>query len=117
MEFFNINITLSVINVIKLSVSYYIIGCNNALPLPVRRRWSLQAIPSTRHQRTLRDHGYGLVYHAVCLFTAQLSPGTHSSRAQTAGSRWVAWVPGSAPRWCTRPKTVTHPTLTGPGVE
>jgi len=31
-------------------------------------------------QRTLRDHGYGLVYHAICLFTLSLlSLDTHSS--------------------------------------
>jgi len=30
-------------------------------------------------QPTLRDHGYGLGYHAMCLFTPQLLPGTHSS--------------------------------------
>ena len=40
----------------------------NVLLLPVCRRWSPQASPA-RHQRTLRDHGYGLVYHAICLFT------------------------------------------------
>jgi len=27
------------------------------------------------HQGTLRDHGYGLTYHAMCLFTPQLSLG------------------------------------------
>ena len=31
------------------------------------------------NQQTLRDHGYELVYHAISLFTPQLSPGTHSS--------------------------------------
>ena len=36
----------------------------------VRRRWSAQTIPLARHQRTLRDHGYGLVYHAIWLFTS-----------------------------------------------
>jgi len=51
-------------------------------------------------QRTLRDHGYGLVYLAICLFTPQLSPGTHFSLT-TDGT-------GTAPRWFTHQKTVTH---------
>ena len=48
-------------------------------------------------QQTLQDHGYGLVYHAICLFTPQLSLGTHSSLTtewQRVGSGWVgpgAW--------------------------
>ena len=29
---------------------------SNALPFPVSRRWSPQANPTARHQRTLRDH-------------------------------------------------------------
>jgi len=35
---------------------------------------------------TLRDHGYGLVYHGMYLFTTQLLPGTHSSLPQWVGS-------------------------------
>jgi len=30
-------------------------------------------------QQTLRDHGYGQTHNAICPFTPQLSPGTHSS--------------------------------------
>ena len=47
---------------------------SNALSLPVRRRWFPQASSPARHQRMLQDHGYGLVYHVICL-----SLGTHSS--------------------------------------
>jgi len=46
---------------------------SNVLPLPARRRWSPLSSPSARHQRTLQDHGYGLVYRALCLFTPRLS--------------------------------------------
>ena len=31
-------------------------SASNVLPFPVSRRWSLQANPTARHQRTLRDH-------------------------------------------------------------
>ena len=31
-------------------------SASNALPLPVSRRWSPQANPTVKHQRTLRDH-------------------------------------------------------------
>jgi len=31
-------------------------SASHALPLPVSRRWSSQANPTARHQRTLRDH-------------------------------------------------------------
>jgi len=55
---------------------------------------------------TLWDHGYGLVYHAMCLFTPPHFAG-YSFQPATDG--WVDLVPGSAPRWFTRPKTVTHP--------
>ena len=45
----------------------------------------------------------------MCLFTPQLSlvltAPTHRGMAQAE----VTWVAGSAPRWFTRPKTVTHP--------
>ena len=34
---------------------------------------------------TLRDHEYGLVYHAICLFTPQLSPG-YSFQPATEGA-------------------------------
>jgi len=42
----------------------------DALPFYVSRRWSPQANPTARHQRTLRETTwYGLVHHAICLFT------------------------------------------------
>jgi len=44
-----------------------------------------KAIPSARHQKTLQDHAYGLVYHATCLFTLQLSLATHSATPPTDG--------------------------------
>jgi len=42
-------------------------------------------VHSARHQRTLQDLGYGLVYHAMCLFTFQLSPDTHASLPAEGG--------------------------------
>jgi len=42
--------------------------------------------PSARHQPTLQDHGYGLVYNSMCLFTPQLSLGTQSSYPRRDGS-------------------------------
>ena len=43
--------------------------------------------PSARHQLTLQDHGYMLMYHAMCLFTLPAFAGysfqpTHRRRAQ-----------------------------------
>jgi len=56
----------------------------------------ISASPSARNQPTLQNHGYGLLYHAMCLFTPQLLPGTHS-RISTEGrlrlSRPGAWLP------------------------
>jgi len=43
-----------------------------------------QAIPSARHQRTLQDHGYGLVYRCVSVYFPsfrRLQP-AHRGRAQ-----------------------------------
>jgi len=59
----------------------------NALPLPVRQHWSPQASLSARHQRTLQDHGYDLMYYALCLFTHPAFAGyswqpTHRERVQ-----------------------------------
>ena len=71
-----------------------------------RRRWSPQASCTAKHQRTLRHHGYGLVYHAMCISTPRLSPGTHSS-LPTEGALSLNRF-ASAPRWFTRPKMVTH---------
>ena len=53
------------------------------------------ALISTSHpvqpgtSTTLRDHGYGLVYYAMCLFTPTAFAVTHSSLTQRAGSGWV----------------------------
>jgi len=41
---------------------------SNAQPLPVHRRWSPLPSPSVRHEPTLQEHGYGIVYHAMCLY-------------------------------------------------
>jgi len=60
----------------------------------------------------LQDHRYGLVYHAICQFTAQLSPGATHSSLPARGSGWVdlgVCQSGSAPRWFINPKTVIHP--------
>jgi len=56
-----------------------IISGSNVLPLLGRRRWSSQPIPPARRQQTLRDHGYGLVCHMICLFTP---PACHRGQAQ-----------------------------------
>jgi len=49
--------------------------------------------PSARHQLTLRDHGYGLMHRAVCLFTSQLSLAliafTHGGMARLS---WPGWL-------------------------
>jgi len=50
-----------------------------ALPLPHKSALisaSQYVQPGT--STTPRDHGYGLVYHAMCLFTPQVLPGTRS---------------------------------------
>jgi len=59
--------------------------------LPLSRRSALISAsqllqPST--STTVQDHGYGPVYHAMCLFTPPpaFAAGTHSSLPQTAGS-------------------------------
>jgi len=43
--------------------------------------------------------------HAMCLFRWVLTAPTQGRMAQAE----LTWVPGSALRWFTRPKTVTHP--------
>jgi len=62
-----------------------------------------------RHQPTLQNHRYGLLYHAVCLllpsFCWVLTEPTHGGMAEAEQT----WVRGFAPRWYTRHKTVTHP--------
>ena len=68
----------------------------NALPLPASRCWSPLASPFSQlgNQRTLRDHGYGLVYHAICLFTPPVFARYSFQPAHRAGSDWVglgAW--------------------------
>jgi len=47
------------------------------------------------------------VYHAICLFTPPAFAGYSFQPAQREGSGLGAWL--SAPRWFTRPKTVTLP--------
>jgi len=93
-------------------------SASNVLPLPVHRCWSPQASPPARYQRTLRDHGYRLAYHAICLFTPQLLPGTHSSlitegRLRLSRPGCLVLHRGGLPiqRW-----SPTH-ALTGPSVE
>ena len=52
------------------------------------------AVRSARYNPTLRDHVYGLVYHAMCLFTPQLSlvltAPTHGGMAQAE----LTWLDG-----------------------
>jgi len=62
---------------------------SNARPLPVSRRSTSQSF--SEHCETT-DTGWCITRYACLL--SQLSPGTHSSRPQTAGSGWVclgAW--------------------------
>jgi len=73
---------------------------SNALPFPISPRWFPQVNPTARW--TLRDHVIRVGVLPV------YSPGYSRYSYAWAGSGWVAWVPGSAPRWFTRPKTVTH---------
>jgi len=49
-------------------------SASNALPLPISRRWSLQANPTARHQRTLRDH---MIRVGVSCDMPVYSPGFH----------------------------------------
>jgi len=58
---------------------------------------------------TLQDHGYGLVYHAMCLFTPQLSLGTQL-RLPPEG-----WLRLSTPASVPRPSPIQA--LTGSGAE
>ena len=48
---------------------------------------------SARHQLTLQDHGYGLVYHVVCLFIPQpllvLTAPTHGGTARLSQLGWL----------------------------
>jgi len=67
---------------------------SNALLFHVSRRWSLLASHQPGIQQTLQDYGYGLVYHAVCLFTPPAFARYLFQPAQRAGSGWVglgAW--------------------------
>jgi len=66
-------------------------SASNALPLPV----SVADLRKPTRQPGTSEHcettWYGLVYHAICLFTPPATPGTHSA---WAGSGWVglgAW--------------------------
>jgi len=56
---------------------------------------------------TLRDHGYGLVYHAICLFTLPAFARYSFQPATEGGLRLSR--PGFAPRWFTCPDIVGHP--------
>ena len=82
----------------------------SALPLPVRRRWSLLISPQpaiSQHCET-SDTDYCITW-CFCLlpsFRWVLTAPTHGGWFRLS---WPAWVPGSAPRWFTCPKTVTHP--------
>jgi len=72
---------------------------SNALPLPLRRRWSPQASPSGRDQRTLRDHRYGLVYCVSRDVPAVTLPAFAGYPLRLPTGMAQA---GSAPRWFTR---------------
>jgi len=59
-----------------------------------------------RHQRTLRDHVIRVDVYAICLFTPPAYAVYLFQPRQAQAEQ--AWMPGSAPRWFTCPKTVTH---------
>jgi len=42
--------------------------------------------PSARHQHTLQDHRYGLVYHTCACLLTQLLLGTHRTHPRRDGS-------------------------------
>jgi len=70
---------------------------------------------SARHQRTLQDHRYGLVYHVMCLFTARYPAyaGTHCTYSQRDGQAEYCMA-GSTPRWFSC--RLLMQVLTGPSV-
>ena len=83
----------------------------------VGRHWSLQVSPSVRHQRTLQDHGYGPVYHAMCLFIHLAFTRYLLILAIPTEDRLRLSRPGCLvlcqlrrlPRWFAHPKTLTYP--------
>jgi len=65
--------------------------------------------PGIQHHTAKRDNGYGLVYHAICLFIPPAFCGYSFQPATEGGLRLSRpGYLGSAPRWFTRPQTVTH---------
>ena len=87
---------------------------------PAQRAWSSlpTRLASARHQPTQRDHGYGLVYHAMCMFTRAAFAG-YSYRLSTEG-----WLRPSRPGPMVLRRGGLHiqrrspiQALTGPGVE
>jgi len=62
---------------------------SNALLLPVSRGWSPLASHQPGIQRTLRDHGHGLVCHAIFLFNPPAVARYSYQPAKRAGSGWV----------------------------
>ena len=68
---------------------------------------------SARHQLTLRDHGYGLVYRAVCLQPSMvLIASTHRGMARLS---WPGWLAIHLDGLLARRRLPTL-VLTGPGV-
>jgi len=70
-------------------------------------------LASAKYQPTLQDHRHGLV--PVCSFSLHwvLTAFTHGRMVQAA----LTWACGSALRWLTHPKTVTHSGTTGPDID
>jgi len=54
-------------------------------------------------------HGHRLVHHVVFLFTSPAFACTHCTYSRRDGQAEKTWAAGSAPRWFTCRKTVTHP--------
>ena len=83
-----------------------------------KRKPALQPGISEHCQSAMRDHGYGLVYHAIWLFTSPVFAGysfqpIHRRRAHAE----YAWVPGSAPRWLPVQRRSPTQALSGPSVQ
>jgi len=81
-------------------------------PRPVRAALiSVSLANYTRHQLTLRDHGYGAsVSRGVPVYSLAFA-GTHCAYPRRDGQAELTWVAGYIPRWFTRPQTVTHPSI------
>ena len=84
-------------------------ACRTSAPISINQS-------SAKHQLTLRDHGYVLVHHVVCLFTPRLSlvfiAPTHGGMARLSRPVWLVLHRDGLPALRRLPIQV----VTGPGV-